>query len=188
VGLFAQTFVGHFPLIPVEEEGRLSDPILRENFIERIFAYGRWRDLTRNRATRQAIVTFHTAHKYQLLSHSRLHHQELGRLVASADRYTPRALTDRYGALFMEGLKVRATVRKHVNVLQHMVGHFTDQLSPAERSELHEAIGDCHRGLVPQIVPITLIRHHVNRFAIGYLQEQRYLNPHPQELMLRNRV
>jgi len=188
VGMFARVFMQHFPLIPVEDEGRLNNPILRENFIERIFAYGRWQDLMRNRVTRPAIVTFHTAHKYQLLSHSRLHHQALGRLVAEAHRFTPTDLAGRYGAVFMEGLKARATVHKHVNVLQHMAGHFTDRLNPAERSELHDVIENYHGGLTPLILPITLIRHHANQFGIGYLQDQFYLNPHPQELILRNRT
>lgn len=188
VGLFAHAFTTHSPLVPVEEEGRLSNPIVREHFIERIFAYGRWRDLTRKRVTRQALVAFHTVHKYQLLAHSRLHHQELGRLVAKADRYVPHVLANRYGTLFIEALRVKATIRKHVNVLQHILEYFTGSLTGAERSDLHDVIGDYHRGLIPLIDPITLIRHHVNRFDVGHLQNQAYLDPYPKELMLRTHL
>jgi uncharacterized protein YbgA (DUF1722 family)/uncharacterized protein YbbK (DUF523 family) len=188
VGLFARAFMERFPLIPVEEEGRLNDPVLRDNFIERMFCYRRWRDLADGRLTRAAIVSFHTAHKYLLLAHSQTHYQALGRLVADAKRHTPADLAHRYGVLFMEALAVKASVRKHVNVLHHLVGYFTAQLSPDEREELRDVIGDYHQGLTPLIVPITLIRHYVSLLKIPYLKQQVYLNPHPKELMLRNHV
>ena len=187
-GLFAKAFTDHFPLIPVEEEGRLSDPLLRENFIERVFAYRRWRDLTQSRVTRQAIVAFHTVHKYLLLAHSRPHYQTLGRLVAQANRYTPAGLAEHYGVQFMEALKVKATVRKHVNVLHHIMGYFKDHLSEKARDELRGVLEDYHKNLTPLIVPLTLVRHYVGLLEISYIQNQVYLNPHPKELMLRNRV
>lgn len=188
VGLFAKAFMERFPLIPVEEEGRLNDPVLRENFVERIFCYRRWRNLTNGRVTRGALVAFHTAHKYLLLSHSRPHYETLGRLVAHANRYPPAELADRYGRLFMEALAVKATIKKHTDVLHHLVGHFIDRLAAPARRELLEVIGDYHRRLTPLIVPITLIRHYVNLLDIEYLKHQVYLNPHPKELMLRNHV
>ena len=188
VGLFAQAFMERFPLVPVEEEGRLNDPVLRDNFIERMFCYRRWRGLEEGPVTRGAIVAFHTAHKYLLLAHSRPHYQTLGRLVADAKRHAPDDLAHRYGMLFIEALKIKATVRKHVNVLHHLVGYFTAQLSAGEREELRGVIDDYHRGLTPLIVPITLIKHYVNRLSIDYLKQQIYLNPHPKELMLRNHV
>lgn len=187
-GLFARSFMDRFPLIPVEEEGRLSDPALRENFIERVFAYWRWRGLLRSRVTRQAILAFHTAHTYLLLAHSRPHYEILGRLVGDAKQYTPPSLAQRYGELFMQALAVKATVRKHVNVLHHIMDYFKDRLSKKEKKELRGAIEDYHRGLTPLIVPLTLVRHYVNLFEVGYIQNQLYLNPHPKELMLRNRV
>ena len=187
-GLFARAFTEHFPLIPVEEEGRLNDPPLRENFIERVFAYRRWRDLTQSRVTRRAIVAFHTLHKYLLLAHSRPHYQALGRLVAQADRYTPVELAEHYGVQFMEALKVKATVRKHVNVLHHIMGYFKNHLGEKARDELRGVIDDYHKGLTPLIVPLTLVRHYVGLLEINYIQNQVYLNPHPKELMLRNRV
>ncbi|MBV6469045.1 MAG: hypothetical protein NBKEAIPA_00928 [Nitrospirae bacterium] len=188
VGLFAMAFMKRFPLTPVEEEGRLCDPILRENFIERVFCYRRWRDLVQGGATRQAVVRFHTIHKYLLLAHSVRHYQTLGRLVAQANQHRPHELASRYGELFMQALAVKATVRKHVNVLQHILGHFKDRLTVQEKQELLGVIADYHQGLTPLIVPLTLIKHYVQVFDVEYVHDQVYLNPHPKELMLRNHV
>lgn len=187
-GLFARAYVEQFPLIPVEEEGRLSDAPLRENFIERVFCYRRYQDLLENGVTRQAVVQFHTIHKYLLMAHSPQHYQALGRLVAQPERYRPKELGHQYGDLFMKALTVKATVRKHVNVLQHILGYFKDHLGTQEKAELLGVIGDYHQGLTPLIVPLTLIKHYVHLFDVGYIREQVYLNPHPKELMLRNHV
>jgi len=188
VGLFARAYVERFPLIPVEEEGRLCDPLLRENFIERVFCYRRWQDLVQSGVTRQAVVRFHTIHKYLLFAHSAPHYQRLGQLVAQAKEYRPKDLVLRYGELFMQALAVKATVRKHVNVLQHILGYFKDRLDAQERAELIGVIADYHHGLTPLIVPLTLIKHYVQIFDVEYIREQVYLNPHPKELMLRNHV
>lgn len=188
VGLFARAYVERFPLIPVEEEGRLCDPLLRENFIERVFCYRRWQDLMNSGATRQAVVRFHTVHKYLLLAHSAPHYRQLGRLVARVNEYRPRDLALQYGQLFMQALAVRATVRKHVNVLHHILGHFKERLDAQEKAELLGVIGDYHQGLTPLIVPLTLIKHYVRLFDAEYIGQQVYLNPHPKELMLRNHV
>lgn len=187
-GLFARAFLLHFPLIPVEEEGRLNDPILRENFIERVFCYRRWHELLRTRLARKALIDFHARHKYLLLAHSRDYFQVLGRLVADAKRSTTTELAQRYGAQFMDALKIKATVRKHVNVLNHLIGSFKDRLTPVEKDELRGVIDDYHKVLTPLVVPLTLIKHYVRSFEITYLQNQVYLSPHPKELMLRNRV
>jgi uncharacterized protein YbgA (DUF1722 family) len=186
VGLFAQAFSERFPLLPIEDEGRLCDPALRANFIERVFSYHRWQELARGPATRHAAVAFHTAHKYLLLAHSRKHYQHLGRLVARADRYAPKELIERYGAVFMETLAVKPTTRKHVNVLQHIVGHLKNQLTPSERAELNEMIEDYRRGIVPLIVPLRLVKQYVVTHGVEYILNEVYLNPHPKALMLRN--
>ncbi|MEO5956308.1 MAG: DUF523 and DUF1722 domain-containing protein [Nitrospiraceae bacterium] len=188
VGLFARAFIEQFPLIPVEEEGRLCDAPLRENFIERVFCYRRWQDLVRSGVTRQTLVQFHTIHKYLLLAHSPQQYQVLGRLVGQAERYRPKELANRYGELFMKALAMKATVRKHVNVLQHILGYLKDPLGAQEKAELLVVIGDYHRGLTPLVVPLTLIKHYVRIFDVGYIRDQVYLNPHPKELMLRNHV
>lgn len=188
VGLFARAFIEQFPLIPVEEEGRLCDPTLRENFIERVFCYRRWQDLVQSGVTRQALVQFHTIHKYLLLAHHPQQYQALGRLVGQAHRRRPKELVHRYGELFMKALAVKATVRKHVNVLQHILGYFKERLDAQEKAELLGVIGDYHHGLTPLVVPLTLIKHYVRMFEESYIRDQVYLNPHPKELMLRNHV
>jgi uncharacterized protein YbgA (DUF1722 family)/uncharacterized protein YbbK (DUF523 family) len=188
VGIFAKAFVEKFPLIPVEEEGRLSDPSLRENFIERVFCYRRFQDLVQNGITRQALIRFHTIHKYLLLAHSQQLYEEMGRLVGQTERSRSKDLTLKYGELFMRALTMKATVRKHVNVLQHIVGYFKSRLTTQEKAELLDVITDYHRGLTPLIVPLTLIKHHVRKFDVDYIRDQVYLNPHPKELMLRNHV
>jgi uncharacterized protein YbgA (DUF1722 family)/uncharacterized protein YbbK (DUF523 family) len=188
VGLFARAFIEQFPLVPVEEEGRLCDAPLRENFIERVFCYRRYQDLLQTGVTRQAVVRFHTIHKYLLMAHSQEQYQVLGRLVGQAERYRPKELAQRYGELFMKALAMKATVRKHVNVLQHILGYFKDRLGAHEKAELLGVIGDYHRGLTPLVVPLTLIKHYVRIFDVGYIRDQVYLNPHPKELMLRNHV
>ena len=188
IGLFARAFIEEFPLIPVEEEGRLCDATIRENFIERVFCYRRWQDLVQHGVTRQALVQFHTIHKYLLLAHSPQQYEVLGRLVGQAHHYRPKDLVHRYGKLFMDTLFVKATGRKHVNVLQHIIGHFKERLGAHEKAELLGVISDYHHGLTPLIVPLTLVKHYVRIFDVSYIREQVYLNPHPKELMLRNHV
>ena len=182
-GLFAEAFQRAFPLTPIEEEGRLRDQGLRENFIERVFGYHRWQGFNA-RLTRGRLVAFHTAHKYLLLAHSQRHYRELGRLVANAKEYSTRELARTYGHLFMETLAVKTTIRKHVNVLQHLAGHFKDALSATVRGELHAAIGEYQKGFVPLSVPVTLIGHYVRILDVPYLRDQVYLAPHPKELKL----
>ena len=187
-GLFAQALIERLPLLPVEEEGRLSDAGLRENWVERIFAYRRLRALFRGRWTVGELVAFHTAHKLLLLAHSEVGYRALGRRVAGA-KAAPRAeLRAGYEAGFMGALAVPATPRRHTNVLQHMVGHLREGLEPGDRAELAEVIEDYRRQLVPLAVPIALLRHHVRRLEVPYLRGQLYLEPHPKELMLRNHV
>jgi uncharacterized protein YbgA (DUF1722 family)/uncharacterized protein YbbK (DUF523 family) len=188
VGLFARAFIEQFPLIPVEEEGRLCEPTLRENFIERVFCYRRWQGLVQSGVTKQGLVQFHTIHKYVLLAHSPQQYEALGRLVGQAHQHRSKDLVHRYGELFMKTLAVKATVRKHANVLQHILGYFKERLSAHEKAELLGVIGDYHQGLTPLIVPLTLIKHYVQIFDVSYIREQVYLNPHPKELMLRNHV
>lgn len=187
-GIFAKWFIERNPLIPVEEDGRLNDPVLRENFVERVFCYHRWRLLTQSRVSRRALVEFHTQHKFLLLSHGRPHYQKLGQLVADSKQYSPTELVKTYGPLFMEALQIKATTRKHVDVLQHLAGFLKKHLSPDERQEVVGVIEDYHRGLTPLIVPLTLIVHYVRLHQIKYLLDQVYLTPHPRELMLRNHV
>ena len=187
-GFFAEALMERFPRLPVEEEGRLSDPRLRDNFVERVFAYVRLRELFRARWTTGDLVRFHTAHKMALLAHSPQMYEELGRLVATAKTLTRGDVETRYRELFMDALAKMATARKHTNVLQHMLGHFKDLLDADEKQELLGSVEDYRLGLVPLVVPLTLIKHHVRRHKVAYLAGQVYLDPHPKELMLRNHV
>jgi uncharacterized protein YbgA (DUF1722 family)/uncharacterized protein YbbK (DUF523 family) len=187
-GLFAAALMAKTPLLPVEEEGRLNDPGLRENFIERVFAYHRWQDALASSKSTLALVQFHTRHKYLLLAHSEQHFRRLGRLVADVKKNTLRRAYEEYGREFMEALAIHASAKKHANVLHHMTGYFSDRLSAAERLELVELIGDYRKELVPLIVPVTLIRHYVTKYHVAYLNNQVYLAPSPKELMLRNHV
>jgi uncharacterized protein YbgA (DUF1722 family)/uncharacterized protein YbbK (DUF523 family) len=187
-GLFAEELVARLPGLPVEEEGRLADPGLRESFVIRLFAYRRVRDLFAERWTVSGLVGFHTAHKLLLLAHSPSAYASLGRLVAGARRTSREHLRDRYTLGLMEALSRSVTRSRHTNALQHALGFFSRDLSVPERQELLGVIDDHRKGLLPLVVPITLLRHHVHRLGVTYLQGQVYLEPHPKELMLRNHV
>jgi uncharacterized protein YbgA (DUF1722 family)/uncharacterized protein YbbK (DUF523 family) len=187
-GLFAEELMRALPQLPVEEEGRLCDAALRENFVERIFAYRRLRDLFAGRFRRRAAVAFHTAHKLQIMAHCPQSYAEMGRLVGGVSKLGPAEFRQRYAEAFMAALGRRATRGRNANVLQHMAGHLREHLDAPERQELSELVDDYRHGLVPLVVPLTLLRHHARRFGISYLLGQVYLDPHPKELMLRNHV
>jgi uncharacterized protein YbgA (DUF1722 family) len=172
----------------VEEEGRLSDLRLRENFVERVFAYWRLGDLFQARWNVGALMRFHTAHKLILLAHSPEAYRQLGRLVAGARAASRKEVQGRYTEMFMAALEVIATPRRHTNVLQHMAGYLKNSLDRDSKAELLRAIEDYRAELVPLIVPMTLLRHHVRVHDVTYLADQLYLEPHPKELMLRNHV
>ncbi len=188
VGAFVRVVRERLPLLPIEEEGRLHDPALRESFVERIFAYARWKAARAAGMTRGALVRFHTVHKLALLAHSPDAYRRLGRIVASLGKGSIAAQVEAYGAAFMAGLRVPATRGRHANVLDHMLGYFRDVLAPPDRKELEALVRDYQRGLVPLVVPLTLFRHHVRRHGVAYLADQVYLDPDPKELMLRNHV
>lgn len=188
VGLFAAALSERFPNLPIEEEGRLCDPRLRENWVERVFAYHALQQLWRSGWRISALVEFHTRYKLILLAHDEAKYRELGRLVADAKTLSRDELRATYESMFMAALKQLATPGENVNVLQHMLGYFSKQLDAHSRQELITHIEDYQRGLVPLIVPLTLIRHYVRLLDVAYLQDQVYLNPHPKELALRNHV
>jgi uncharacterized protein YbgA (DUF1722 family)/uncharacterized protein YbbK (DUF523 family) len=186
VGLFARTFMEHFPLLPTEDEGRLHDAGIRENFIERIFTLKRWRESLAAGESRKNIIGFHTRHKLLIYAHSQKHLREMGKLVADLKGIPLNTAYARYLTLLMEALKLKGTVKKNTNVLQHMAGHFKKVLSSAEKQELVGIIEDYRKGFIPLIVPVTLISHYVRKYDTPYLKDQVYLHPHPLELMLRN--
>ncbi len=186
VGLFARIFMDHFPLLPVEDEGRLHDPKLRENFIECVFVFKRWRECLSRGKSRRGLIDFHTKHKLLILSHSPKHYQMMGRLVAQAKAFALDELYQTYQRLLLEALRLKTTIKKNANVLQHMMGYFKKELSSDEKQELLEIIGLYREANVPLIVPITLMNHYIRKYDQPYLKEQYYLQPHPIELQLRN--
>ncbi len=188
VGLFARTFMDHFPLLPVEEDGRLHDPLLRENFIERIFAMKRWRELSAEKPSVGKLTAFHTRHKLLMMAHSPKHYRDMGKLTADAKKQPLQQVYQTYETHLLEGLKLKATVSKNSNVLSHLMGYFKKELSADEKAELLEIFDHYRKGYVPLIVPITLINHYVRKYNQTYLKEQYYLQPHPLELKLRNHV
>jgi uncharacterized protein YbgA (DUF1722 family)/uncharacterized protein YbbK (DUF523 family) len=187
-GLFVAALMDCYPLLPVEDEERLNDAALRENFIVRVFAYHRLKELFSGRFSRNPAVQFHTAHKYLMLAHSPVHYRQLGKLVADIKNMPVHKFRDQYSRVFMEGLQTRSTVKKNVNVLHHILGHLKNVLAAGDKQAILNAIDDYHKSLVPLVVPLTFLRHHVDKHRVEYIQNQVYLFPHPKELMLRNHV
>ncbi len=188
VGIFAGVVMKSLPSLPVEEEGRLGDPVLRENFIERVFVYHRWQQLVRSGLSAHRLVEFHADHKYLIMAHSQEVYGQLGRMVAEAGKQEMEQLARDYVASLMKALKQPVKPRQHVNVLQHLLGFLKEHIDKLDREELVETIEQYRQGLVPLIVPITLLRHHFRRYPEPYVMRQYYLSPHPKELMLRNRI
>jgi uncharacterized protein YbgA (DUF1722 family) len=188
VGVFARAFMDHFPLIPVEDDGKLHDPDLCDNFIERVFTLDRWRKNLEGKKSPGRLMEFHTRHKLLILSHSTQHYRQMGKLVAQIKAKNISKAYARYEILLMEALRLKATVKKHTNVLQHIMGYFKKQLTLYEKRELQELINAYHNGLIPLIVPITLFKHYVRRYDQSYLRDQVYLFPYHLELKFRNHV
>lgn len=187
-GLFGGEFVRKFPYIPVIDEGRLHDPILRENFIERVFVFYRWKKLSKDLNNLRELLNFHTQHKLIIMSHSQKHLSLLGKLVANAKSREKDKVFSEYIDLLTDAMKLIATIKKNTNVLQHIAGYFKKNLSHDEKQELNEIIKNYQNGYIPLIVPVTLLNHYTRKYNILYLRNQLYLNPHPLELMLRNHV
>ena len=185
-GLFARAVQEANPLLPLEEEGRLNDPVLRENFINRVFVFARWQVLQQRGIDRQSLVDFHTRHKLLLLAHSPVAYRELGRLLARLDNIALNELGERYIRRVMEVLKQQASRKRHVNVLQHLLGYLRRHVDVADRGNLVEVIDAYRLGLVPLVVPLTLLEHYFRRNPHPYIAQQVYMNPHPRAMMLRN--
>jgi len=188
-GLFAAGLVDRFPNLPMEEEGRLNDARLRENFVSQVFSYRRWMDLQQDGLTRARITHFHARHKYLLMAHHQNEMRALGSLIGRADRtISAKRLGAEYFDAFCKVMRHTPTRRNHTNVLQHLGGYFSDQLDAHDRAELAEVIDRYRRDRLPLIVPVTLIRHYVRKLSVEYLKDQIYLDPHPDELNLLNQI
>ena len=185
VGLFAQALMAANPWLPVEEDGRLCDPVLRENFVLRVFAYHDWQQLCARGLSAAALIQFHSRYKYLVLSHATTHYRALGRLLAHVGKANLQEVAQRYIQGLMTALSVRATRRNHTNVLMHLQGYFKRVLTPEQKQELSDTIDKYRTGIFPLLVPLTLIRHYLREYPNRYLAEQVYLNPHPDTLKLR---
>ncbi len=188
VGIFGRAFINHFPHLPVEDDGHIHNPGLRENFIESVFVFKRWQEFKKRGGFGADLIGFHTDHKLQILAHSPRHYTILGRLVAKAKKSRQGEILSEYIMTLMSGIHLIATVKKNTNVLLHIIGYFKKHASSDEKEELLEVIDNYRKGIIPLIVPITLIKHYVRKFDVSYLKRQYYLNPHPLEVMLRNHV
>ena len=186
IGLYARTIMEMMPDLPVEEEGRLNDPVLKENFVERIFIYRRWQDMANQGITAARLIDFHTRHKLSIMAHGQVAYQQLGRIIANPEKQPLPNLATEYVSKLMASLKRPASRRANTNVLQHVQGYLKEKLDKSDKPELVQTIETYRLGYLPLIVPITLLQHHFRRNPVPYIARQIYLNPHPPELMLRN--
>ena len=186
VGLYAERLMRNFPNLPVEEEGRLEDPVLRENFIQRVYIYSRWQNLMEQAISMKSLTLFHAQHKYIYMSHDQSMARQLGSWLAESHKTDLDTLTTQYPLKMMTLLKHRATRKNHVNTLQHIQGYLKNHLDAGDKQELTTNIKQYREGLLPLIVPITLLRHHFRRYPNNYISNSYYMQPHPAELMLLN--
>jgi len=187
-GVFASSLHQQRPELPLEDEGRLHDPVLRENFLNRVFVYGRWQRLLVGGLSQQGLLDFHARHKYLLMATHPQQQKALGRLLSNLANQDLNDLAPRYFRQLMAALSRPATRGTHSNVLQHLSGHLKQHLGDAERSELQKLIEQYRTGVIPLVVPLTLLRHHFNRHPDAYVANQDYLQPYPDDLSLRNAI
>jgi uncharacterized protein YbgA (DUF1722 family)/uncharacterized protein YbbK (DUF523 family) len=186
VGLFAASLIRLLPNLPLEEEGRLGDARLRENFVQRVFVYHRWRKLVQQGLNVASLTTFHAQLKLILMSHDQNQCRSLGKLVAGASKAEVNETGYRYISGAMQTLKKIATRKNHVNVMQHIQGYLKQNLDPDDKQELLETIQAYHRDEIPLVVPLTLLKHFFRKSPDAYIERSWYMNPYPAELKLRN--
>ncbi|WP_460144677.1 YbgA family protein [Pseudomonas sp. S2_A02] len=187
-GIYAQAFCALHPDLPVEEDGRLNDPVLRENFLTRVFAYSAWQQLLQTGLTRRSLTDFHSRYKYLLMAHNPVQYKTLGNLLGNMGQSDLKELGPRYFSELMTALKKCATRRTHTNVLQHISGYLKQAISPEDKQEVQHVIGQYHKGIVPLVVPLTLLKHYFRQHPDPYIAQQVYLQPHPENLSLRNAI
>jgi uncharacterized protein YbgA (DUF1722 family)/uncharacterized protein YbbK (DUF523 family) len=187
-GVYARILMQRLPLLPVEEEGRLNDAVLRENFVNRVFVMQRWKNLMHKGLTAAGLIEFHTTHKYLVLAHSQAAYQRLGRMLSNLAKDDLRSIAETYSEALMQTLKRRVNRKRHVNVLQHIMGYLKKRIDSDDKAELSESIETYRRGEIPLIVPITLLRHYFRRHPDPYMEKQLYLRPYPDKLGLRNGI
>ena len=187
-GIYANAFCAAHPDLPAEEDGRLNDPVLRENFLTRVYAYSAWQDLLKAGLTRRSLTEFHARYKYLLMAHHPVQYKTLGNLLGSLGKNPPQAIAAQYFSELMKALKKCATRRTHTNVLQHISGYLKQSISREDKQEMQQLIGQYLHGVVPLVVPLTLLKHHFRLHPDPYIARQVYLQPHPENLSLRNAI
>lgn len=185
-GIYTKRMMENFPNLPVEEEGRLEDPVIRENFIGRVIFYSRWRLLLEDGLTLHGLTSFHAQHKLLFMSHDQDLCRSLGADIAKIREADLQDFIPQYISRAMDLMKIKASIGNHVNVLQHIQGYLKKHLDSEDKQELNESIEDYRLGRLPLIVPITLLRHHFKRHPNAYIENSVYMKPHPKELMLLN--
>ena len=187
-GIYAQAFCAAHPDLPVEEDGRLNDPVLRENFLTRVYAYSAWQALLKRGITRRALTEYHAHYKYLLMAHDPVQYKVLGNLLGNLGKNDPQDIATQYFRELMQALKKCATRRTHTNVLQHLSGYLKQSISPDDKQEIQQLIAQYLHGIVPLVVPLTLLKHHFRQHPDPYISQQVYLQPHPENLSLRNAI
>jgi uncharacterized protein YbgA (DUF1722 family)/uncharacterized protein YbbK (DUF523 family) len=187
-GIYARAFCERHPDLPVEEDGRLNDAVLRENFVTRVFAYAAWQELLKGEITRRSLTEFHSRYKYQLMANNPVQYKVLGNMLGSMGRSDPNEVAPRYFTALMAALKKCATRSTHTNVLQHLSGYLKQTISAQDKQEIQQLISQYHQGIVPLIVPLTLLKHHFRQHPDPYVALQVYMQPHPENLSLRNAI
>jgi uncharacterized protein YbgA (DUF1722 family) len=185
-GLYISAIMKQFPLLPVEEEGRLGDPVLRENFIERVYIYYRWKNLVKSGITAHKLLDFHSRHKFNLLSHDQEIYRELGRFISGVTDDSVQKIADEYINTLMMAMRKKATRGNHVNVMQHLTGFLKNSLEPFEKEELTQLFTTYSQGDIPRIVPLTLLNHFFRKYPNAYINESYYLTPYPDEMRILN--
>jgi uncharacterized protein YbgA (DUF1722 family)/uncharacterized protein YbbK (DUF523 family) len=188
VGLFTAELEKLDPLLPLEEDGRLHDPSLRENFVSRVFVYRDWKEFRTEPLSYHRLTDFWARHKYLLMSRDVGACKTIGRLLANSDSVSAEEVASQFITLLMEGLKCVATRRTHTNVLQHIRGYLKRDLGHQDRQEMDSLITQYSSGQVPLVVPITLLKHHFKHHFSGYIERQAYMQPYPEQLSLRNHI
>ncbi len=187
-GLFADALVKAYPLMPIEEEGRLHDARLYENFVLRVYAYHNFHEEVLKQPSIKALIDFHSSYKYVLMAHSPVHYKSLGRLVAQQNEMDFSELLTQYFKDLMEALAKPATRKNHTNTLQHIIGYVRENTSAEARKNITDTIFRYKDGEIPLVVPLTLLKHYVDQHGSTYIQTQRYLQPYPEKLGLTNKL
>ena len=187
-GMFTRTLRQLLPLLPVEEDGRLNDAVLRENFIAQVFAYHDWRVNVQNAAAAKKIVDYHSRYKYLIMAHNQSAYRQLGRMVAKSGIGDIESLAQKYIELFMKTVRKPANRRGHSNALYHLLGYLRDGVPGKVRQDIANHIEEYRVGIVNLAVPMSIMDHYLKLYGSEYVNRQAYLAPYSKDLGLRNNI